>query len=215
MHNFSYVSSKQLSPIKKDLISIMNAVQNLVRHDFTFQFEFVGSTERQMVTQDIGNNIGFDFDINIQVNDKDNLSAKEIKNNIRSALDKIAPHFGYDHAEDSTRVLTIKFKDRKNSRILHSCDLAIINNYTDAHGRKGQQYIRFNKKQKSYTWEEQPKEYDLLSEKSQWINDRGYWTEMRRLYLKKKNRNSNPHKHSRSIYAETVHEICQKYGCNG
>ena len=60
MHNFSYVSSKQLSPIKKDLISIMNAVQNLVRHDFTFQFEFVGSTERQMVTQDIGNNtIGF------------------------------------------------------------------------------------------------------------------------------------------------------------
>ncbi len=213
MYHFKYVSSEQLSPIKKDLISIMNSVHDLVCHDFTFRFEFVGSAVQQMVTQDIGNNIGFDFDINIQVEDDENIfSAKEIKNKIRVALDQIAPRFGYDYAEDSTRVLTIKLKDRINSKILHSCDFAIINDYTDDNGRERQQYIRFNKKQKTYTWEDQPKGYYLLSEKSQWIKEHGYWKEMRKLYLEKKNSNHDPHKHSRSIYAETVHEICQRYG---
>lgn len=213
MYHFNYVSSKQLSPVKRDLILIMTSVQDLVRHEFTFQFEFVGSVKRQMVTQDIGSNVGFDFDVNLQVNDdEDNFSAKEIKNKIRTALDQIAPQFGYDHAEDSTRILTIKLKDRRHSKVLHSCDFAIVNNYMDDRGRKRQQYIRFHKKQKTYTWEEQPNGYYLLAEKSQWIKEHGYWNEMRKLYLKKKNNNDDPHKHSRSIYAETVHEICQRYG---
>lgn len=213
MYHFNYVSSEQLSPVKKDLISIMSSIQNLVRHDFTFQFEFVGSVKRQMVTQDIESNIGFDFDVNIQVNDDEDIfSAKEIKNKIRVALDQIAPKFGYDFAEDSTRVLTIKWKDRKHSKVLHSCDFAIINHYIDDSGAERQQYIRFHKKQKMYTWEEQPKGYYLLEEKSQWVKKYGYWNEMKSLYLKKKNNNHDPHKHSRSIYAEAVHEICQKHG---
>ena len=54
MYHFNYVSSKQLSPVKRDLILIMTSVQDLVRHEFTFQFEFVGSVKRKMVTQDIG-----------------------------------------------------------------------------------------------------------------------------------------------------------------
>ena len=66
MYHFNYVSSNLLSPVKKDLISIMNAVQDSVRHDFTLQFEFVGSVKRQMVTQDTRSNVGFDFDVNIQ-----------------------------------------------------------------------------------------------------------------------------------------------------
>ena len=57
MYHFNYVPSKQLSPIKKDLISIMNSEQNFVCHDFTFQFEFVGSIQQEMVTQDIKSNI--------------------------------------------------------------------------------------------------------------------------------------------------------------
>lgn len=163
----------------------MNSVQDLVRHDFTFQFDFVGSVKRQMVTQDIGSNVGFDFDVNLQVNDdEDNFSAKEIKNKIRAALDQIASQFGYDHAEDSTRVLTIKLKDRKHSKVLHSCDFAIVNNYMDDSGREHQQYIRFHKKQKTYTWEEQPNGYYLLAEKSQWIKEHRYWNEMRKLPLR-------------------------------
>ena len=213
MYNFKYVTAKQLSPVKQDLIVIINSVQDLIRKDFTFRFDFVGSVERNMVTYDVKSNIGFDFDVNIQVNDDEcNFSAEDIKTKIKNALDKVAPHFGYDYAEDSTRVLTIKVKDRKNSKILHSCDFAIVNNYIDDNDDERQEYIRFNKKQKNYTWEEQPRGYYLLPEKEEWIKNIGYWDEMRKLYLDKKNCNNDSNKHSRSIYAETIHQICQRYG---
>ena len=213
MYNFKYVTKRQLSPVKQDLIQIINSVQDQVRKDFTFQFYFVGSVERNMVTYDAKSNVGFDFDVDIYVNgDECGLSAKEIKTIIRLAFDKAAPSFGYDFAEDSTRVITIKFKDRENSKILHSCDFAIVNNYIDGNGNERQQYIRFNKKQNNYTWEKQPQGFYLLDEKADWIKNNEYWQQMRDLYLDKKNHNSDQHKYSRSIYAETIHEICQKYG---
>lgn len=213
MNNFKYVPKRQLSPVKQDLIQIIKSVQDEIRKDLTFRFDFVGSIKRNMVTYDIKSNIGYDFDVNIQVNDDECLfSAKQIKKKIRLALNKVVHRYGYDDAEDSTRVLTIKVKDRQNSRILHSCDFAIVNNYVDDNGNECQEYIHFNKKQKNYSWHEQPQGFYLLDEKVEWIKDCGYWQDVRDLYLYKKNHNNNPYKHSRSIYAETVHEICQRYG---
>lgn len=215
MKNFQYVDPKQLSSVKKELIQIIHAVQNEVRQYFTFQFYFVGSVERNMVTYDVKSNIGFDFDvdIDIHVNDDDcKYSAKEIKTKIMLALNKVVHRYGYDNAEDSTRVITIKVKDKQNSKILHSCDLAIVNDYTDDYGNERQEYIHFHKKQKTYSWQKQPQGFYSLDEKAEWIKDYGYWQDVRELYLYKKNHNNDPHKHSRSIYAETIHEICQKYG---
>lgn len=213
MRNYQYVTRKQLSLAKSNLIQIIHSVQNRLSKDFTFQYYFVGSSKRNMVTYDADTNVGYDFDVNLQVNStSDNLTAKEIKMKIEDVLDKIAIHFGYDYAEDSTKVLTIKFKDKENSRILHSCDFAIVNDYTDDEGNERQEYIHFNKKQNKYFWAEQPNGYYLLDDKAGWINDNGYWQEVRTLYLGKKNRNNDYHKHSRSIYAETIHQICQKYG---
>lgn len=213
MYNFQYVDPKQLSSVKKELIQIIHSVQNEVRQDFTFQFYFVGSVEQNMVTYDVKSNIGFDLDVNIYVNDDEcRFSAKEIKTQIMLALNKVVHCYGYDNAEDSTRVITIKVKDKENSKILHSCDFAIVNDYTDDDGNERQEYIRFNKKQKSYSWQEQPQGFYLLEEKAEWVKANGYWNVMRDLYLAKKNHNNDPHKHSRSIYAETIHEICQKYG---
>lgn len=146
MYNFKYVNKKQLSSVKKELIQIINSVQNEVRQYFTFQFYFVGSYEHNMVTYDVKSNIGFDFDVDIHVNvDRCNLSAKEIKTKIRLALNKIIHRYGYDNAEDSTRVITIKVKDKKNSKILYSCDFAIVNDYIDGEGNKRQEYIHFYK----------------------------------------------------------------------
>lgn len=156
MKNFQYVNANQLSPVKKDLIQIIHSVQNEVHQDFTFQFYFVGSIQRNMVTYDVGTNIGFDFDVDIHVNDDEReFTAKEIKTKIKLALDKVTHCYGYDYAEDSTRVLTIKVKDKQNSRILHSCDFAIVNDYIDDDGNEGQEYIHFNKEQRTYSWQEQ------------------------------------------------------------
>ncbi|MCM1235418.1 MAG: hypothetical protein NC489_35405 [Ruminococcus flavefaciens] len=213
MHNFQYVKPEQLSSVKPDLIQIIHAVQNQVRQDFTFQYYFVGSVKRNMVTYDVKSNVGFDFDVDIHVNDDEcRFSAKEIKTKIRLALNKVVSRYRYDNAEDSTRVLTIKVKDRNNSKILHSCDFAIVNDYTDDDRNERQEYIHFHKKQNSYSWQEQPQGFYLIEEKADWIKDGGHWQKVLDLYLYKKNHNNDPHKHSRSIYAETIHEVCQKNG---
>lgn len=88
MHNFHYVTRKQLSPVKKDLIRIIHLVQNLLHDDFTFQYYFIGSSKRNLVTYDADTNIGYDFDVNIQVNStSEHLAPKEIKMKIKNALD--------------------------------------------------------------------------------------------------------------------------------
>ena len=209
MHDFCYVSKKEAAPVKAELLDIIHEVQDIVRDDFTFQFTFIGSSSRNMITYDRKSNIGFDFDVNIEVNDDDeNFEPKEIRTIIRKALDKVARQYGYDYCEDSTRVLTIKKKDRPNSRIIHSCDFAIVNNC----GGGRQQYIRYNKDYQTYTWEYQGGGFETLPDKIDWLNENGYWGELRNYYKEKKNTNSNPQKHSRSIYAEAITEMCQKQG---
>ena len=218
MYHFEYVSKEEWKPVKDNLLKIIRSLQKEVNDDFSFQYRFVGSSLRNMITCDRHSNIGFDFDVNIEVNDPDeNYSAEEIRNILRNGLDKITNpmhnfhivnHFlRYDYAEDSTRVITIKVKDPSNSRILHSCDFCIVHNCDD--GR--QQYIRFNKEQIYYSWEFQPKGYYKLQEKIEWIKKKHLWHLVRDCYLIKKNTN-NSNKKSRSLFAETVHEVCQRNG---
>ena len=209
MHDFRYVSKKTAAPVKEELLDIIHEVQDYVRDDFTFQYTFIGSSSRNMITYDAKSNIGFDFDVNIEVNDDDEkYTPKEIRTIIRNALDRVATRFGYDYCEDSTRVLTIKKKDRPNSRIIHSCDFAIVYNCED--GR--QQYIRYNKDYQNYTWEYQGEGFDKLPEKIDWLKENDLWNDLKDYYIVKKNRNNNPDKHSRSIFAEAVAEMCQKNG---
>ena len=214
MHDFEYVPKEEWEPIRDELFEIIHRLQNEVRDDFTFQYHFVGSSKRKMITRDRNSNTGFDFDVNIEVNDPDeDYSAKEIRNILHKGLDKVTnPYgysiFGYDYTEDSTRVLTIKVKDRANSCILHSCDFCIINECGD--GR--QQYIHYNKEQHSYSWEYQPKGYYDLPIKIEWIKKHKLWQQVRDNYIDKKNTNTDDNKKSRSIFAETIHQVCQQNG---
>ena len=209
MYHFQYVSKKELKPAKKQLMELIHKVQDEVRDSFTFQYKFVGSVQRNMVTCDVKSNAGFDFDVNIMVNDDDkDFEAEEIKNILMCAFNKYARKYGYDSCEDSTRVFTIKVKDRKNSRIRHSCDFAIVNDY----GNNQQEYIRYNKKRKNYTWEEQTKGFYCLPEKIEFCKDNQLWQEVREIYLDKKNYNMDSNKKSRSIFAETNHEVCHRKG---
>lgn len=209
MYHFQYVSKKEIAPVKKQVIELIGLVQDDVREQFTFQYEFIGSVQRNMVTYDVKSNIGFDFDINIMVNDdNEDYSAKEIKQILMRAFNKYARKYRYDFCEDSTRVFTVKVKDRKNSRILHSCDFAIVNNYGDGQ----QEYIRFNKKSNMYNWVEQSDGFYLLPKKIEFCKENSLWTEVRDTYIEKKNRNTDKHKKSRSIFADTIHQVCQQNG---
>lgn len=209
MHDFRYVTKKQAQPIKDELYQILYMVQDLVRDNFTFSFTPIGSSSRNMITCDAKSNIGFDFDINIEVNDdNEDFEPKEIRTIIRTAIDRVAPRYGYKNCEDSTRVLTIKKVDTSHSRIIHSCDFAIVYNCSD--GR--QQYIRFNKDNNYYFWEYQGKGFVGLEKKMDWLKRENLWGELQDYYIYKKNCNDNPDKHSRSILAESINEMCQKNG---
>ena len=212
-HDYRFISKRSESVRKAyaDLQEILNQVHKSLRKEFTFQHRLVGSYSRNMITHDVKSNIGYDFDVNIYPNNKaNNFSPEEIKLLFKVALDKIARQYGYDHAEDSTRVLTIKVKDRKNSRILYSVDFAFISDFKDAEGYCSK-CIHFNKVQNNYSWMKQPKEFRLLPERIDRLKKNGLWEEMKEIYIYKKNRNDNPDKHSRSLFVEAVNETYQKY----
>lgn len=207
MHDFNYVTKREAKPVKDELYKIIHEVQNIVRDDFTFQYRLIGSSSRNMITYDRKSNIGYDFDFDFEINDdEENYNPEEIRNIIKNALDQVVPRYGYKCCEDSTRVLTIKKVNTHTSRILHSCDFALVYNC----GNGKQQYIRFNKETGNYTWEFKSKGFKDLDGKMEWLKRNNYWEEFKKYYLTKKNNNNNPNKHSRSIFAESVNEMHQK-----
>lgn len=207
-HDFQYVPRHEYLPIRMELEKLINLVQDELRDDyFTFSFTYIGSTHRKMITQDVKGNTGYDFDVNIHVNDdNEDFSPEEIRRILKKAFDKHGRAFGYDFCEDSTRVLTIKRKDILCSRILSSCDFAIVYDCDD--GR--QQYIHFNKNQKSYEWKYLPISNTKLGERAECFKKHNHWDEVRELYIYKKNWNDDTNKRSRSLYAETINEIYLK-----
>lgn len=212
MHDFIYVDPEEVKTVRDEFYEIIHKVQNIVRDNFnlTFQFKPVGSYKQNMITYDRKSNIGFDFDFDLEINDdEENFSPKEIRQIIKNAFDQVAPSYGYKCCEDSTRVLTIKKVNTYTSSILHSCDFALVHNC----GNGRQQYIRFNKKNNNYTWEFQGKGFKNLEKKIQWLKANNFWGELRDYYIDKKNVNDDPDKHSRSILAESVNEMCQKKKC--
>lgn len=208
MYHFEYVTKAEARPVWEEINEILREVQNQVREQFTFQFRFVGSFSRNMITCDRKSNIGFDFDVNIYVNDEEEcFSAEDLRRILKRAIDRVARRYGYKDCEDSTRVLTMKMVDRSRRAICHSCDFAIVRDSED-----GQQYVRYNKKANYYSWEYQGGTFQNLEERMKWLKENGYWGELRDYYLEKKNTNQDPNKKSRSIFAEAVKEMCDKAG---
>lgn len=207
MAEFVYVSKNERKQAKLDLIELIKCVQDEVRDDFTFRFDFVGSEPLNMVTRDLKSNIGYDFDVNLEVNDKEeNYTAEEINRIIRLAFDKYNHYFYYDYCEDSSRVLTIKVKDRENSRIIHSCDFAIVRKISN----RRQEFIKFQKLQNRYIWNRQPNGYKNQQNRIERLKKSGYWQDVLNLYLDKKNNNVS-NKKSRHLRAEAINEVYQWY----
>lgn len=216
-YNYQYISkhSKMVSQARDNLIDIIRDIQNEVRDQLTFQFEIVGSYSRNMITYDPKSNIGFDLDVNIYLNYEDNeYSPKEIKQLLIKAFNKNIKKYGYSNVEDSTRVITIKIKDTENSKVKHSVDFAIVNKYEGDDGYQNQEYIRFNKAKNFYTWEKQGNGFYMIDKKIKLIKEEGLWMELRDMYLRLKNANTDKHKKSRSLFVEAVNNIYNEYNLN-
>lgn len=203
-HDYEYVTKKEYMPVKKELISLINDVQDELRNEFTFQFYFIGSTSRGMITRDKKGNTGYDFDLNFYPNTYfDDYSPEEFRNIFIKALNRCCKKYGYATCENSTRVITIKVKEQKNSKIKYSCDIAIVFDFED----DSSLYIHYNKKQNAFEWQQRPDPY-YVEEKADVIKEAGYWNEVKDLYIYLKN---TVEKKSRSLYAEAVSAIYNQH----
>lgn len=212
MRQFKYVPRTEWQPVRNQVVDVIHEVQDLLRDDFTFSFEFIGSSHRNMIAREVNGNRGYDFDVDIRVNDEEEaFGPEELKHMLIDALNHVACKYGYSPCEDSTRVITLKKKDNLNSRILFSSDFAIVNDYDDKKGNPHQQYVYFNKSKTEYTWRERSKEYCGLKDKENRIKAAGQWKRVREVYLNKKCRYSYEKK-SRALYAETINEVFSYLG---
>ena len=207
MQNFKYLPRKIAAEHKKEIIELLHLVQDEIRKYFTFSFYPVGSSSRNMITLEPDGNIGFDFDYNIEPNVSDNeYKTFHIYNIIFEALRRHMGKFGYSKIEASTSVITIKAVDRNNSRIEHSCDFAIVRKCVD--GR--QMYIENDKFEGEILWKFRDNDY-YIEDKLLWIEKNGLKQLLRELYLVYKNRNNDKNKKSRTIFAEAVNDLFNKY----
>lgn len=209
MYHFRYVNEYQANQLIEEIERLLQCVYEDIGYDIPFTYEFIGSASRDMITYDPYQNSGYDADVNIIIKSK-KYSPKEIRDKFRVSIDK-ATFRGYtsdfnSHCEDSTRVLTIKNKYAHRSSIKYSCDFAII-----YYGKNGQEYIHYNKTHQRYYWNQQTKGFKDLDKRAEWLDKNGYWDEVLDVYLEKKNTNTIPDKHSRSLYAETINNLYHKY----
>ncbi len=211
MYQYEYVTSQVAAPYKRLVIKMIERAQELVRGRLTFQYHFVGSSRRNMITCDRTTNKGFDFDIDLEIGDDvyKRYDPKEIKQSLMNAFNLAAWGKEMKFSEDSTRVFTIKKLDASFARIEWSCDFAVVHR-KKKNGQLRIEYIKNRKEQGSYVWEERSHEIKT-EQKAQWLKDYGYWDEVREIYLRKKNENVNPTKKSRALYAEAIKEACDRH----
>lgn len=153
-------------------------------------------------------NVGYDFDLDLRIYTRNTvLSPSEYKHILMDAFNEFVHGFGYDFCEDNTRVFTIKKKDEINSKIIHSCDFAIVRDLAD--GRL--EYIRHNRENNSYFWEKQSLYPAELKKQMDFCRHLNLWNHVRNLYIQLKNENTDPNMKSRSIFSQTVNQIYLKY----
>lgn len=214
---YEYVSRNEYQPIRNELEEIIKKVQNICRElnkEFTFQFKLVGSGSRHLITRVENGNTGYDFDYNLILNNHDQNShwkPSYAKRLIMDAFQKVLKGTNYNNPQDSTSAITIKVVDRKNKRIIHSCDFAIVYNVEDADAEY-YKYIRFNKAQNNYTWEIR-KYSKNINRKLNWLKEHvnGYWELIKKEYLKVKNANNDKNKHSFQLYYESICNVYNWY----
>ena len=131
MHEYEYVARAEYQPVRERLEQIIHKVQMVMRekYDTTFQYRLIGSGKKHLITRIKGGNAGFDFDYNLVLQAPESgyvYRADVVKQQFMTAFREALKGTEYRDPQDSTSAITIKVVDKKNSRIVHSCDFAII-----------------------------------------------------------------------------------------
>ncbi len=211
MSKYEYVNKNEYRPVREELEDIIKKAQIILKKNdtgITFQYELIGSGSKHLITRVKGGNKGFDFDYNLILNCEEGhyWKPKYARQEVTKAIDEAIKGTKYDHPQNSAVAITIKVKDTKQSKIIHSCDFAVVyypNENSDEH-----KYVHLNTSTNQYTWEirKYTKNY---RDKLDWLKESvdGYWDEIKEEYLKLKNNNKDPNKRSFQLFYETINNV--------
>ena len=208
MHEYEYVTKEEYGPVKNRLIELIKETQDELRGYFSFQYIFVGSSSRHVITREINGNRGYDFDVDLKLKKAKTYNPFELKQTFMDALNPYSHRFGFGFCKDSSSVITIKALDLMDRSISFSCDFAIVRDIVGKDGNTHHLYVYNDKEKNEYRWQERSKEYTGLKEKEEKIKQAGLWDDVREIYLEKKCLYSDDKK-SRALYAETINEVFQ------
>lgn len=210
---YEYVPKGEYTPVREKLEQIILEIQEAMKPEYTFQFVLIGSGRKKLITREKGSNKGFDFDYNfvLQKVKKGYDNVKSTRENFFNIIQDIASNYGYQ-IEDSKTAITIKLVDRKNSKIIHSCDIGIVRNSIDRNSDEFQEIIVRDKNYQFpvYKWNRRPHSKNY-SYKLRNIEAAGIWQELRDEYLKLKNNNKDKDKKSFQLFIEAINNVYNHY----
>ncbi len=194
---------------KEEVEKIIKHAQQIMRkkYDTTFQFKLVGSANRHLVTKIKNGNRGYDFDYNLILQKYDLWdNPKKLKQQFMAAFSEAVKGTPYKSPEDSTSSITIKVVDKKESKIIRSCDLAIIYYVDDDDTDEGYMFLK-NWKNGSYSFEPRSLSQNSDYKLEEILEYEQGWNMIREEYLKIKNRNKYTNKKSFVLCLESIHNV--------
>lgn len=208
---YEYVKKSEYAPVRKELEGIIKRVQNEMweRYGLTFQFQLIGSGKRHLVTRIRGGNGGYDFDYNLIIQrwgDMYNSKVMIVKQGFMDAFKGAVKGTPYSSPKDSTSAITIKVIDKKQKKVFHSCDFAIIY-YEDYSVNNGYYYLRNDKKRNVYEFVFRSINSGIEEKVHDILGKNDGWTCINEEYRKLKDINKGKGKHSYSLYAEAVNNV--------
>lgn len=204
---YEYVPKEELKSARLAVEKIIKTLQSEMKKNFgiTFKFDLLGSAGRKLVTRKISGNRGFDFDYNFYLQ-KFSDDPNFIWKNFFKVLNDIVRLDNRLKLNVNSRSITVKFTDKKNSRIIHSCDFAIIKDNLE---NTKESILYYEKDRNRCYWNEE-KLFKNIKVKTENIIANGLWGELREQYLDLKNIN-NDEKTSLSLYYEAINNVYNNY----
>ena len=205
---YEYVTKAEYKPVKKEIEVIIQKVQAYMREHYEtkFQYQLIGSGKRHLITRVVNGNGGYDFDYNLIISPPKKIKPNIVKRQFMDAFAHVLKDTKFSAPQDSTSAITIKVKDKKHSKILHSCDFAIIY-YKDNTKNNGYYYLKNNKKRNQYGFEYRDLSRNIDEKKQKIVSVPNGWNAVREEYLKLKNNNKDENKPSFSLFLEAIHNI--------
>lgn len=209
---YEFVSKSEFKPIKKEIDGIIRQLQKVMREKYSITFKptLVGSAKRSLVTRVINGNTGFDFDYNFFIQKSFAYDPKKIKFLFINELNKNLTDIGWNtHVKNNRQAMTIKCINRVQSRIIYSCDFAIVHDYEDKNDIF-QKILIYDKETNNYVWNKRrcSKNYEY---KLSNLLKKSLWTEVKDEYLNLKNNNIDRDKISFSLYLEGINNVYNRY----